>query len=817
MAESDKSFHGWRILQEFPAQGGEADVFLAEKDGQRRILKLYRFGVNPRKEALDIVARLGDHNPGLVVRLFDHGLDADSGRYFELDEYLPGGTLADRLGSRPLSEGEVQSIVRQLLPVLEELHGQGLLHLDLKPGNLLVRSTDPFAVALSDFGLSSLWDGAVSQKFTQTRGTSWYQSPESITGAVSPKSDWWSLGIMLLELLLRRNPFEGIQPQVVHYQLTTKGVEIPPDLPTRWRNILMGLLTRRPEKRWGGDEVRRWLAGEELETSYQDETSQVQGKEALSSPAQFKRFSDPFPFRGTFFESLEDLVGVALSSPQAWDECSSAIAGGEIVAWLEKNGDPQRADQIRKVVEKFEDPDLRVFQLGILMRPDLPFVWRGKALDADCMRKTLESYPERLDSGDRILVEELLSEGIFLDYARLTGRNLGDLEKYLRLAKGMQDTGLERIPCRDRVVLLLRAHDGALSGSRALDALRAMITGTPETERGDLQLFQKDGVDSFAKKASLWNPGDDDLWSVVFRISKSMVALENVNLDGFFGNSHEVLAQMRRDPGVGEFLVRLFSKPDLDQLFIRRIVEHANACPAIGSLVRAIFQLSGEESLEILLEHKRIQGILISRWDEISGRFLIPPFLSGLKAGGILSLEHLRIAHRILENPDLLPEKTCDQEIWDVMLKNLDVSWDVDTETEEFFLWVKKERERRKNRELALTWAVRCFVLSIALFFVRLMNMPGFVKDRNQAREKACYANMRVIIGAVEMYNMDHSEMLTRYNDQQTMEFLVSKKYIKWPIERPEEGCRYLSEGDLTLRGNICCDVHGPLSDFPQR
>ena len=83
--------------------------------------------------------------------------------------------------------------------------------------------------------------------------------------------------------------------------------------------------------------------------------------------------------------------------------------------------------------------------------------------------------------------------------------------------------------------------------------------------------------------------------------------------------------------------------------------------------------------------------------------------------------------------------------------------------------------------------------------------IPNFRKAREQAREKACYANMRVLLGAVEMYNMDHPSMLTGVDEPA----LSSGQYLKSAIARPETGCSYGADGDLTGPGKVTCGVHG--------
>lgn len=86
-------------------------------------------------------------------------------------------------------------------------------------------------------------------------------------------------------------------------------------------------------------------------------------------------------------------------------------------------------------------------------------------------------------------------------------------------------------------------------------------------------------------------------------------------------------------------------------------------------------------------------------------------------------------------------------------------------------------------------------------------------RHRPHAREKACYANMRVILGAVEMYNMDNTDMIDSLSDSDATDengILVQNKYLKSPISRPESGC-YYSGDQLSENGRIECKEHGTV------
>jgi len=90
--------------------------------------------------------------------------------------------------------------------------------------------------------------------------------------------------------------------------------------------------------------------------------------------------------------------------------------------------------------------------------------------------------------------------------------------------------------------------------------------------------------------------------------------------------------------------------------------------------------------------------------------------------------------------------------------------------------------------------------------------VPNFRKAREQAREKACYGNMRVILGAVEMYNMDHDQFLQAV-DERHLTALTQLQYLRGTITKPDTGCAYYTEGDLTANGRVVCALHGGVDD----
>jgi eukaryotic-like serine/threonine-protein kinase len=177
-------------------------------------------------------------------------------------EYLPGLTL-DGLVKRagPLPPGRVVHVLRQVCGALAEAHALGLVHRDVKPGNIMLCRLGgrPDAAKLLDFGLVADAGLRADTRLTQAGGllgTPAYMSPEQARGAdVGPASDLYSLGVVAYFLLAGRPPFEGDNPlQLLHAHLTEPVV--PPSatnraVPADLEVIVLKLLAKEPAGRFG--------------------------------------------------------------------------------------------------------------------------------------------------------------------------------------------------------------------------------------------------------------------------------------------------------------------------------------------------------------------------------------------------------------------------------------------------------------------------------------------------------------------------------------------------------------------------------------
>jgi serine/threonine protein kinase len=188
-----------------------------------------------------------------IVRVFDYG--EESGRPYLVFEYLPGGSLEDRLGSgRGLSEPEATQVARDVAEGLAHAHARGVVHRDLKPGNVLFDAEGRAKIA--DFGIAQLGGATTLTDAGTILGTAAYMSPEQAAGEpATSASDVYSFGVMLYRMLAGRPPFEASNPvELASMHRTTEPrplSSLRPDVSPALADLTMSALAKEPAARPG--------------------------------------------------------------------------------------------------------------------------------------------------------------------------------------------------------------------------------------------------------------------------------------------------------------------------------------------------------------------------------------------------------------------------------------------------------------------------------------------------------------------------------------------------------------------------------------
>ena len=238
-------------LGEVLGRGGMADVHRATDRVLHRevAVKLLRDATHSETDRLRFTAEArtlaGLSHAGIVL-ILDAGIATE--QPFLVMELLEGPTLAQACASGPLSPDRAASIGAQLADALAYAHEQGVIHRDVKPGNVILVSGD--RVKLADFGIARLIGETVHHTKTGTAiGTAAYLSPEQVSGEdVTPAADVYSLGLVLLEALTGERAYPGPAMESALARLSREP-HLPEELSEEWRGLLHAMTQRDSRER----------------------------------------------------------------------------------------------------------------------------------------------------------------------------------------------------------------------------------------------------------------------------------------------------------------------------------------------------------------------------------------------------------------------------------------------------------------------------------------------------------------------------------------------------------------------------------------
>jgi serine/threonine-protein kinase len=252
-------------LRTFLGSGGMADVYLAGDEvlGREVALKLLKDRYAENEEFVERFKREAKSAAALsspyIVPIFDRG-ETDDGAYYITMEYLPGGTLKEKItATRVLRPQAAAEVALQVAKALKIAHVRGVIHRDIKPRNILLADSDHAKVA--DFGIARAVEATTISQTGDILGSAKYMSPEQAAGEqVGPASDLYSLGVVLYEMLTGRMPFEVETPADVPIRHAVAPLrspkEVNPEVPEELDAITMRLLATRPEDRYeSADEI----------------------------------------------------------------------------------------------------------------------------------------------------------------------------------------------------------------------------------------------------------------------------------------------------------------------------------------------------------------------------------------------------------------------------------------------------------------------------------------------------------------------------------------------------------------------------------
>ena len=326
----------YRKVQSLSNNTGEAQVFLVERNGETFVLKIYypNFDVNKK-----ILQTIYNFDFEMIVKVYDFGKTYVDGkhRYYELMEYLQGGTMSDYKLNGDMDR--FRRIALQGAAALAYIHQCNILHKDVKPSNFFFRDKEHTELVLGDFGISSILEQDGKQHKTTQARTPIFAAPEMYTDVidgvveVTPAADFYSLGICLMALWLGESPM-STNERVMMRQKSEGRIPHINELPERVRMIVQGLTVVNAANRWGYDQVEEWFKG-------------GSPKVDLSSPfLKYKSFIVD-PDKNLVADNIHELIPMLLDNEKL---AIGYLYNGRIASWLESCGNQKLSTIVKDIV-----------------------------------------------------------------------------------------------------------------------------------------------------------------------------------------------------------------------------------------------------------------------------------------------------------------------------------------------------------------------------------------------------------------------------------------------------------------------------------
>ncbi|PHM54408.1 protein kinase domain-containing protein [Xenorhabdus sp. KK7.4] len=330
--------------------------------GRQGVLTLYQQGEEPDLSVYDVYRILPNSH---VPELLETGRQYD--RSWHVTEYIPGGSLEDfiALGNEWQQE-ELPQLILEIGQALNAFSERGLRHRNLKPSHLMIRQRSPLDIVVIEFGSACLSEFELD--IVSPLDISRYSAPETLAGGVSAASDWWSMGIILLEQITRGRCFEQVHTNAFLIQVMAHGITIPDDLDENIRILLLGLLARDRTQRWQWPEVSAWLDGRPMAAPAEINQQLPQHGQQIILAGQ--EYNQPAQFALKAAEAVQ------------WNEALSLLLRGELISWLAGMSHYESIHtQLRLFLDTQDiDDNFRLTLTLKVLNPDIPFIYCGEII-----------------------------------------------------------------------------------------------------------------------------------------------------------------------------------------------------------------------------------------------------------------------------------------------------------------------------------------------------------------------------------------------------------------------------------------------------
>ena len=443
----------YNIIAKLQTQSGEAAIYLAMPDQDASethnisinapvVVKVYR-----RKNAVsrEVLERLSKLKSPSIVEIIDYG---------EYDGYpciiLPQFVSHSLQGTKLSFEQIRDIVVPDVINGLKYLHSQGIIHRDIKPGNMMV-TNDGNHIQIIDFGISEALETSGGVVMSKTGFTRDYCAPEALNGSWVEESDYYAFGISLYELFKGDTPFgKNVSAEEYAAMQSVNNIPFSDDFPKALVNLIKGLTYKdisnrndlsNPNRRWTWREAEKWCKGEILPIP-----GEISSDAGNQSGTGEKRFSESFVFEKADKEKLYIYTISELVSAlgQNSDIGKKYLGRGKLTEFFRKEG----MQEITSLFEKYEqenffDEFVYFRMLSELQKNsnDHNFYWRNKGYrDPEDLAEFFKQMLKTYENSDDPRIEEDEFKKVY-EYLVTWYKILGSdkkaeiLEKYSKLAE----------------------------------------------------------------------------------------------------------------------------------------------------------------------------------------------------------------------------------------------------------------------------------------------------------------------------------------------------------------------------------------------
>lgn len=391
-------------------KSSQSNVYIAKKWGKTYIVKVYKDGWKPSDRMQRFLVSVKHPN---IASVIENGIH--KGNYYEIYEHYSEGTLSD---SKMLPVSVIQKVlVPSINEGLHELHSNGIIHCDIKPGNLFFADNNS-RIVIGDCGISG-YANSNGKMIDGFRGTPEY-SPrvKSIMGRTVYTSayDYGSFGLVLIQAVLGKSLFSGMSVEEIA-SAWDNGLELPSQINGRLSSLIKGLITENEDERWGYMQVKRWCEAEFVSTTSRSLYSDRK-KNTEVRPLVFGRINGEMLVVTTLHQ-------LATAIKENWAQATKVIKKRELLDFV--RGYKRDSFEEVKKLSTMTDVDAAVFKLLTMIDDEPTIYYRDKKYGS------VNEFVKVLESGKDENAKRFVATGLLIHFLRNQDVDVAQVDKLEQL------------------------------------------------------------------------------------------------------------------------------------------------------------------------------------------------------------------------------------------------------------------------------------------------------------------------------------------------------------------------------------------------